>query len=56
MTLYGELQRASSEEDIKDAHIWGVDVIPVSFADFETAYKRLSEKLRPCVYEYGFLR
>jgi hypothetical protein len=32
------------------------DFPPVSFADFETAYKTLTEKLRPLVYEYGFLR
>lgn len=29
---------------------------PVSFAAFETAYKILTEKLRPKVYEYGFLK
>ncbi len=30
--------------------------VPVSFAAFEAAYKALSEKLRPQVYQYGFLR
>jgi len=30
--------------------------VPFSFAAFETAYKALSEKLRPKVYEYGFLK
>ncbi len=30
--------------------------IPVSFATFEAAYKALSEKLRPQVYQYGFLK
>lgn len=30
--------------------------IPVSFTEFETAYKNLTEKLRPLVYEYGFLK
>jgi hypothetical protein len=32
------------------------DFAPVSFADFETAYKTLTEKLRPLVYTYGFLK
>lgn len=32
------------------------DFPPVSFAEFETAYKILTEKLRPLVYEYGFLK
>lgn len=30
--------------------------VPVSFTAFEAAYKALSEKLRPQVYQYGFLR
>jgi hypothetical protein len=30
--------------------------VPVSFAAFEAAYKALSEKLRPQVYQYGFLK
>ena len=30
--------------------------IPISFAAFESAYKALSEKLRPQVYQYGFLK
>ena len=30
--------------------------VPVSFATFEAAYKTLSEKLRPQVYQYGFLK
>jgi hypothetical protein len=30
--------------------------VPVSFTAFEFAYKALSEKLRPKVYEYGFLK
>ena len=34
----------------------GVSVVPVDFSGFESAYKRLSDKLRPCVYEYGFLK
>lgn len=29
---------------------------PVSFASFEKAYKTLTEKLQPQVYEYGFLK
>ena len=29
---------------------------PVSFAGFETAYKALTAKLRPKVYEYGLLK
>ena len=32
------------------------DYPPVSFANFEEAYKALTEKLRPMVYELGFLR
>lgn len=30
--------------------------VPVSFVTFEAAYKALSEKLRPQVYQYGFLK
>jgi hypothetical protein len=32
------------------------DVAPVSFKPFEAAYKTLSEKLQPQVFELGFLR
>ena len=32
------------------------DFIPVSFAAFESAYKSLTEKLQPMVYELGFLK
>ncbi len=32
------------------------DFVPVSFAGFEKAYKALTEKLVPMVYELGFLR
>lgn len=32
------------------------DFPPVSFAAFETAYKALTEKLQPMVYELGFLK
>ncbi|MFM2337242.1 MAG: hypothetical protein RL115_435, partial [Bacteroidota bacterium] len=32
------------------------DFAPVSFTAFETAYKALTEKLQPMVYELGFLR
>ena len=32
------------------------NTIPVNFEPFETAYKTLSEKLRPQVYQYGFLK
>ena len=32
------------------------DYVPVSFLKFETAYKQLTEKLRPLVYELGFLK
>jgi hypothetical protein len=32
------------------------DFPPVSFKPFETAYKSLTEKLQPQVYELGFLR
>jgi hypothetical protein len=34
----------------------GGDFMPVSFKPFEDAYKALSEKLQPQVYELGFLR
>lgn len=30
--------------------------VPVSFATFDTAYRALGDKLRPMVYELGFLR
>jgi len=32
------------------------DTLPVSFASFEAAYANLSDKLRPQVFELGFLR
>jgi len=32
------------------------DFVPVSFKGFEEAYKALSEKLQPMVYELGFLK
>ena len=32
------------------------NTVPVNFEPFETAYKTLSEKLRPQVYTYGFLK
>ncbi len=32
------------------------DAAPVDFSLFETAYKTLSEKLQPQVFELGFLR
>ena len=32
------------------------DYVPVSFKPFEEAYKTLTEKLQPMVYELGFLR
>ncbi len=32
------------------------DFAPVSFTEFETAYKTLTEKLQPMVYELGFLK
>lgn len=32
------------------------DYVPVSFKPFEEAYKTLTEKLQPKVYEYGFLK
>ena len=34
----------------------GGDFLPVSFTYLETAYKALTEKLQPLVYEYGFLK
>jgi len=32
------------------------DFVPVSFKPFEEAYKTLTEKLQPMVYELGFLK
>ena len=32
------------------------DAVPVSFSRFESAYKALSEKLRPQIFDYGFLK
>jgi hypothetical protein len=32
------------------------DAVPVDFSAFEEAYKQLGDKLRPQVYELGFLR
>ena len=32
------------------------DFVPVDFSPFEQAYKALGDKLRPQVYELGFLR
>ena len=32
------------------------DFAPISFKPFEEAYKALTEKLQPMVYELGFLR
>ncbi len=32
------------------------DLVPVDFSHFEAAYKELGDKLRPQVYEYGFLK
>lgn len=32
------------------------DTLPVSFASFEAAYVNLNDKLRPQVFELGFLR
>ena len=32
------------------------DYPPVSFEEFESSYKDLGDKLRPKVYEFGFLK
>jgi hypothetical protein len=32
------------------------DFLPIDFTEFENAYKKLSAKLRPMVFELGFLR
>jgi hypothetical protein len=32
------------------------DAVPVSFSRFESAYKTLSDKLRPQIFDYGFLK
>ena len=51
-------------DDPKTAAAWDAlkkrnesgDVVPVDFSTFEEAYKQLGDKLRPQVYELGFLR
>jgi len=59
-TLYTNLKRAKSEEDVKDIYIKALgglsDAIPVDFSEFETIYQALTEKLRPQVFELGFLK
>ena len=49
--------------DIQTKEIWfeakrnaSGDFPPLSFKPFEEAYKALSEKLQPMVYELGFLK
>jgi len=32
------------------------DFAPINFDEFESAYKTLTEKMRPQVFELGFLR
>ena len=32
------------------------DFIPISFSNFEEAYKELGRKLIPQIYQFGFLR
>ncbi|MEN9912007.1 MAG: hypothetical protein RI956_451, partial [Pseudomonadota bacterium] len=32
------------------------DYVPINFKPFEEAYKTLTEKIRPMVFELGFLR
>jgi hypothetical protein len=39
-----------------DARNSSGDIVPISFKNFETAYLALTEKLRPQVYELGFLK
>jgi hypothetical protein len=57
MSLYKKLQEARSEEDVKDAYIKALGLKGyVSFKPFEEAYKALTEKLQPMVYESGFLK
>ena len=46
MSLYQKLQQVTSKEDVKDAYIKAL----------EDAYKALTEKLQPMLYELGFLR
>jgi hypothetical protein len=48
MTLYEHLKQARSEEDVKDAYIKALGLKGFT--------KGLIEKLRPMVYELGFLR
>lgn len=36
-------------------HLWR-DLFPTDWMDLQTAFKALSERLKPGVYEYGFLR
>jgi len=70
MTLYEKLQQARSEElklnrpDVGwyqirkalQARNASGDFAPLCFSEFDGAYKDLTEKLRPMVYELGFLR
>jgi hypothetical protein len=65
MSLYEQLQKAKSEEDVKDAyikvlglkgHTKGLIDIQSKEIWFEAAYKALGDKLRPQVYSLGFLR
>lgn len=48
MSLYIQLQQARSEEDVKDAYIKALGLKGYT--------KGLSDKLRPQVFELGFLR
>lgn len=36
-------------------HLWR-DLFPVEWADLQTSFKALANKLRPGVYEHGFLK
>lgn len=47
MSLYTQLQTARSEEDVKDAYIKALG---------PRVYTALSDKLRPQVFQMGFLR
>ncbi len=41
---------------VRETRTMAFDFAPVSFKAFEDAYKALTEKLQPMVYELGFLK
>ena len=55
--LFNSNNLTASADDLEwNGKKWSGDFAPVSFAEFEIAYKNLSAKLQPQVFELGFLR